>query len=84
MTFRPFTVARFGIYLALAVAAMSAWLGLQAGATLDYALLRAVFVFVIFTAIGFAAEAVLTIGWQPQVPRPDPPAPRPAGEEEQV
>lgn len=84
MTFRPFTVARFGIYLALAVAAMSAWLGLQAGATLDYALLRAVFVFVIFTAIGFAGEAVLTIGWQPPLPRPEPSANEQTREEEQL
>lgn len=83
MTFRPLTVARFGVYAALAVAAMSVWLGLQAGATLDYALLRAVFVFVIFTALGFAAEAVLTIGWRPPAPRPEPHAPE-HGQDEQA
>lgn len=57
---RPYTIARFGVYLAIAVAVMSVWLGTQAGASLDYAILRAVFVFVIFTAIAFAAEAVLS------------------------
>lgn len=84
MSFRPFTVARYGVYLALAVAGMSLWLGLQAGATLDYALLRGVFVFVIFTALGFAAEAILTVGWQasPSAPRPAPPAPEKPHEEQ--
>lgn len=72
MNLRPYMVARFGVYGALAVAAASVWLGLQAGATFDYALLRAVFIFVVFTALGFAAEAVLTLGWQPRSPSPPP------------
>jgi len=80
MNLQPYTVARFGVYAALAVAAMSVWLGQQAGATLDFALLRAVFVFVGFTAIGFAAEAVLTVGWQP--PPPPPPTPAPVAHED--
>ncbi len=69
MNLRPLTVARVGIYLALAVSVFSGWLGLRAGASLDYVLLRGVFVFVIFTALGFAAEAILTIGWHPPVQR---------------
>ena len=73
MNFRPFTVARFGIYAGVAVAVTSVWLGQQAGASLDYALLRGVFVFVIFAALGFGAEAILTVDWQP----PEPPAPTP-------
>ena len=59
MSLRPYTVARYGIYAALAFAVMSVWLGQRAGATLDYTLLRAVFVFVIFAALAFGAEAVL-------------------------
>ncbi|MCC6388623.1 MAG: hypothetical protein IT302_14705 [Dehalococcoidia bacterium] len=65
MNFPPFAVARYGVYLALFAAVMSAWLGQRAGASLDYALLRSVFVFVIFTALGFGAEAVLTVGVHP-------------------
>ncbi len=71
--FRPMAVARYGVYLALAAAVLSAWLGQRAGATLDFAVLRSVFVFVVVASLGFAAEAVLTIGW-----RPTPPAPPPA------
>ncbi|MGE5596190.1 MAG: hypothetical protein ACM3S1_09170 [Hyphomicrobiales bacterium] len=67
--FRPYTIARYGVYLAIAVAAMSIWLGQRAGASLDYSLLRAVFVFVIFTALAFGAEAVFTVGWQPPPPK---------------
>ena len=70
MSLRPYTIARCGIYLALAVAAISMWLGQQAGATLDFTLLRAVFVFVILAAIGFGAEAVLTINFQPPAEQP--------------
>lgn len=72
--FRPMTVARYGVYLALAAAVLSAWLGQRAGATLDFAVLRSVFVFVIVATLGFAAEAVLTIGWRPAPPAPPPPA----------
>ncbi|MGH2633188.1 MAG: hypothetical protein ACRDG3_07245 [Tepidiformaceae bacterium] len=65
---RPYTVARYGVYLAAAVALMSIWLGQRAGATFDFTLLRAVFVFVLFVAIGFGAEAVLTFSFQPRPP----------------
>jgi hypothetical protein len=68
--FQPFAVARYGVWLALAAAAMSAWLGDHAGATFDYVLLRAVFVFVIFVLLGFGAEAVLTVGFQPPAEQP--------------
>lgn len=67
---RPYTVARYGIYFAFAVAALSVWLGNRAGASLDYVLLRAVFVFVIFTAIAFGAEAVLSVNLPPSVAQP--------------
>ncbi len=70
MSLRPYTIARYGVYLALAVAGISMWLGQQAGATLDFTLLRAVFVFVILVAIGFGAEAVLTINFQPPAEQP--------------
>jgi hypothetical protein len=65
---QPLTVARVGIYVALAVAALSGWLGLRAGASLDFALLRGVVVFVIFAALGFGAEAILTVDWHPPAP----------------
>lgn len=61
MNLRPYTVARFGVYGALLFAVLSVWLGQRAGASLDYALLRAVFVFVIFTGLAFGADAVLTL-----------------------
>lgn len=61
MNLRPYTVAKFGIYGAVAVAAMSVWLGQRAGATLDFTLFRAVFVFVIFTGLALGADAVLTL-----------------------
>ena len=70
MSFQPFAVARYGVWLALVAAAISAWLGHRAGATFDFSLLRAVLVFVIVAALGFAAEAVLTIGFQPPAERP--------------
>lgn len=73
MNLRPYTIARYGVYVALAIAALSVWIGKGAGATLDYALLRAVFVFILFTALGFGADAALTLGWLP--PLPPPPAP---------
>ena len=47
----PYTVARYGLYFAIAVAVLSVWLGQQAGASLDYSLLRAVFVFLLFAII---------------------------------
>lgn len=56
---QPYTIARYGIYAAAGVALLSVWLGTHAGAAFDYALLRAVFFFVIVAALGFGAEAVL-------------------------
>lgn len=76
MTFRPFTVARIGVYLALAAAVLSAWLGHRAGASLDWALMRSVFVFVIVVVLGFGAEAVLTVGFSPREAQPAAPARR--------
>ena len=67
MIFPPMAIARYGVYLALAISVLSVWLGQRAGATLDFTLLRAVFIFVIFTALGFAAEAVFTIGFVPVI-----------------
>ena len=67
---RPYTIARYGLYAAAAVALLSVWLGTRAGAPLDYALLRSVFFFVIVAALAFGAEAVLLL-----TPVP-PPAPR--------
>ena len=68
MNFQPFVVARWGIYLASGVAALSVWLGHQAGASLDFLMLRSVFVFVIVTALAFAAEAVLSVAVAPVLP----------------
>jgi len=62
----PYTVARYGLYFAIGVALLSVWLGQQAGASLDYSLLRAVFVFLLFTVIAFVAEAVLSVRIPPQ------------------
>ncbi len=77
MSFPPLAVARYGVWFAAAVACLSAWLGIQAGATLDFALTRAVFVFLIFVALAFGAEAILTIGFRPpptSKPDAEPPA----------
>ena len=75
MTFRPFTVARWGIYLAGAAALISVWLGHNAGATLDFLMLRAVFVFVIVTLLGLGAEATLSMNFTPPPAAAIPPAP---------
>jgi hypothetical protein len=55
----PFTLARYGVWIALAVSALSVWLGTRAGVALDHAVLRAVFFFLIVTVMAFGAEAVL-------------------------
>ncbi len=60
MTFRPYTVARYGLYAAAFVAVLSVYIGRQAGASFEFTLLRAVVVFVIVTALGLGAEAVLS------------------------
>jgi predicted secreted protein len=56
------------VYAAVAAAGFSVLLGTQAGASLDFALLRSVFIFVVITALAFGAEAVLTVGVQPLQP----------------
>ena len=68
-TIRPYTIARYGVYLAGAVAVLSVWLGTRAGTPLDYALLRSVFFFVIVAALSFGAEAVLLLT-PPPPPQP--------------
>ena len=68
MNFRPFVVATYGVYAAVFVAGLSVLLGTQAGASLDFALLRSVFIFVVIAALAFGAEAVLTVGFQPPQP----------------
>ncbi len=68
----PFVVVRYGIYFAVAVAVVSAWLGQRAGFSFDLVMLRAVFVFVLFAVLAIGAEAVLNVGLpEPQSP-PDP------------
>jgi hypothetical protein len=62
---RPLTVARYGVWFALAVAFLSGWLGVRSGASMDYVMLRGVFVFIIFVALAFGAEAILTLGFRP-------------------
>jgi hypothetical protein len=61
MTFRPYTIARYGVWVALSVAALSVWLATRAGIALDQALLRAVFFFLLITVMAFGAEAVLLV-----------------------
>lgn len=75
MSLPPYTIARYGVYVAAAVALLSVWLGTRAGAALDYALLRSVFFFVIVAALGFGAEAVILT-----TPPPPPAAAPEAGE----
>ncbi len=67
---QPYSLARIGIYAAAAVSLLSVWLGVRAGAAFDFALLRAVFFFVIVAALGFGAEAVLLTT---PIPPPAPP-----------
>lgn len=60
MIVRPFVIARYGLYLALAIAVLSVLLTTGAGTAFDTALLRALFIFVLFTALAFGADAVVT------------------------
>ena len=78
MNWQPYTIARYGVYAALVIAAASAWLGQRAGASLDYALMRSVFVFLIFTALAFGAEALLSFS---PLRLPEPPRTEPAKDE---
>ncbi len=73
MTFPPYTIARYGVWVALSVAALSVWLATRSGVALDQALLRAVFFFLLVTVMAFGAEAVLLT---------TPPPARPIGEPE--
>jgi hypothetical protein len=59
--FVPYTVTRWGFYGAAATASLSVWLGHNAGASLDFLMLRAVFVFVIVAVLGLGADAVLSM-----------------------
>lgn len=72
MIFRPYSIARYGVMAAIALAGMSAFLAYGAGYSLDAALMRAVFVFVIFVALAFGAEAVLILGPLGTRPAPQP------------
>jgi len=74
----PLLVVRYGIYVAFAIAAVSAWLSYRAGFSVDVSLLRAVVAFVLFTVLAFAAEAVLTL----RAPEHEPREPTAGGEEE--
>ena len=69
----PFTIARYGVYAALTVAIAAAWLGTRAGYPFEQALLRAIFTFVLVTAVAFGAEAVILTS-PPKAPPPQPPA----------
>lgn len=73
MTIPPFTLARYGVWIALAVSALSVWLGTRAGVGLDHAVLRAVFFFLLVTVMAFGAEAVLLTS--PPAHRPPPEIP---------
>lgn len=73
---QPYTIARYGIYAAAAVAVLSVWLGTRAGMPFDFSLLRSVFFFVIIAGLGFGAEAVLLMT-PPTPPRPAPPTTAP-------
>ena len=54
----------------LAFAVLSVWLGQRAGASLDFTLLRGVFIFIIFIGLAFGAEAVLTLQRAASAPAP--------------
>jgi hypothetical protein len=61
--------ARCGVYAAIALAVGSALLAMNAGMASELAMMRAIFVFVVFTLLGFGAEAVFTMPASP-VPAP--------------
>jgi len=71
---QPFTLAKYGVYAAAAVAVISVWLGTRAGMAFDYSLLRSVFFFVIVAALGFGAEAVLLMTPPPPPVQPGSPS----------
>lgn len=71
----PFTIARYGVYLALSAAIATVWLGTRAGYPFDQSLMRAIFTFVLVTAVAFGAEAIILTS-PPRSPSnpPEPPA----------
>ena len=71
MNLRPFTVARFGVWAALIIAALSLLLSHNAGMAADLAAARALFIFVVFSALAFGAEAVLLTAAR-STPQPTP------------
>ncbi|WP_322819635.1 hypothetical protein [Tepidiforma sp.] len=74
-TLPPFTIARYGVYLALGAAIATVWLGTRAGYPLDQSLMRAIFTFVLVTVVAFGAEAIILTS-PPRSPSnpPEPPA----------
>jgi prolipoprotein diacylglyceryltransferase len=62
---QPFTVARYGVYVALGIAVVSLALSRNAGIPMDVAAARSIFIFVAFAAIAFGAEAVLLTASRP-------------------
>lgn len=66
--------ATWGVYAAVALAIGSVVIARNAGMALDLAIMRALFVFVLFTALGFGAEALLS---SPGLARAAPPAAAP-------
>lgn len=71
----PFTIARYGVYLALAAAIATAWFGTRAGYSFDWSLMRAIFTFVLVTAVAFGAEAIVLTSPPRTTPEnPEPPA----------
>ncbi len=75
MTFPPYTIARYGVWIALSVAALSVWLATRSGIALDQALLRAVFFFLLVTVMALGAEAVLLTTPPPPGPAEEPASP---------
>ena len=85
MMLRPLAVARYGVFAAVIVAALSVWLGQRAGASLDYALMRGVVAFVVVVGLALAAEFVLTTVSGGPAPAPPAREPRdaPAADEDE-
>ena len=64
-------MARYGVYTALGVAVLSLLLAHNAGMPMDVAAARSLFIFVVFSALAFGAEAVLLSAGRP-APQPTP------------
>jgi hypothetical protein len=74
----PYTIARYGVFAAIAVAIATAWLANRAGYPFDQALMRSIFTFVLVTVVAFGAEAIILTS--PPRP-PQPPPSRPSADE---